>query len=163
MRRNEVALHYAEIKHGQTYRLLTSNFPELIPGHVSSDVFGFFGLGSGEFSKAYIEGLPNVQVEYPEGIDFVSALMYWRDKPEYVGFVDARPHHQPMILLAGGETSVFDLPINWNLYTQLGEPKHAEETLLALTRIHCAYPKLEQQVVRLNHFIDYVKMSRRPL
>jgi hypothetical protein len=162
MRRSEVSLHYAEFKNkqnGLTYRLLASNLPNLIPGHVSSDAFGFFGLGSGEFDTARIVKLPMVKAIEPD-IDFMSALLYWRQKPEFVGFIDARPEHNPLILLDGDETAFADLPINWQVYTQLGDYDNALETLGAFSRIHAAYPKHEQHRIRCARFRDYVKLNK---
>lgn len=161
MRRSEVSLHYAEFKNktnGLSYRLLASNLPNLIPGHVSSDAFGFFGLGSGEFDTARIQKLPLVKAIEPD-IDLVSAILYWKDKPNYVGFIDARPNHNPLILLDGNTHSFADLPINWEVYTQLGDVTNAIETLGAFSRIHASYPKHEQHRIRCMRFRDYVRLT----
>lgn len=161
MQVTEIALHYMEFNDkGKTYRLLSSNFPKLQAGHRSSDIFGFFGFGSGEFWSKRIDGLPNVSVVEPD-IDFVSAILYWRKRPEYVGFVDALPHESPKILIKGNDLSPYDL-INWDMYTQLGVPDLAIESLGTLGRVHCAYPKLAQQKARLDLFKDYVNLTRRP-
>lgn len=162
MRRSEVALHYAEFKNkntGRIYRLLSTNLPNLIPGHVSSDAFGFFGLGSGERDTRRIQNLPLVKAIPLGDLDLVSAVLYWKDKPNYVGFIDARPHKEPVILVDGNETSFNDLPINWNCYGRLGEPVHAVELLGSFARIHAAYPKHEQHIIRCQHFMNYVKLT----
>lgn len=160
MQVSEIVLHYMEFNHkGKTYRLISSNFPKLQAGHYSSDIFGFFGFGSGEFWAKRIDGLPNVRLVEPD-IDFVSAILYWRKRPEYVGFLDALPNQKPKILIKGDEVSPYDL-INWNMYTQLGIPELATDTLRTMSRIHCAYPKLEQQVVRLKLFQDYANLTKR--
>lgn len=162
MLRSEVALHYAEFKNkntGRIYRLISSNLPNLIPGHISSDAFGFFGMGSGERDTNRIQNLPLVTAIPLGDLDLVSAILYWKDKPNYVGFIDARPQVEPLILVDGTDTSFQDLPINWNIYGRLGEPEHAKELLGAFSRIHAAYPKHEQHRIRCTRFVDYVKMT----
>lgn len=162
MRRSEVALHYAEFKNkntGRIYRLLSSNLPQLIPGHLSSDAFGFFGMGSGERENASIQNLPMVKTVSLGGLDLVSAILYWKDKPNYVGFIDARPQFEPLILVDGTEKSFRELPINWDIYGRLGEPVHAKELLGSFARIHAAYPKHEQHIIRCQRFMDYVTLT----
>jgi hypothetical protein len=162
MRRSEVALHYAEFKNkntGRIYRLLSTNLPNLIPGHLSSDAFGFFGLGSGERDTRRIQNLPLVKAIPLGDLDLVSAILYWKDKPNYVGFIDPRPQSEPVILLDGNEHSFHDLPINWEVYGRLGEPIHAQELLGSFARIHAAYPKHEQHRIRCEQFMNYVKLT----
>lgn len=162
MLRSEVALHYAEFKNkntGRNYRIMSSNLPNLIPGHVSSDAFGFFGMGSGERDTSRILNLPMVKAIPLGELDLISAILYWKDKPNYVGFIDARPQYEPLILVDGTETSFNDLPINWEIYGRLGEAVHAKELLGSFARIHAAYPKHEQHIIRCHRFMDYVQLT----
>lgn len=158
MHKSDVAFHYAYIKGNNThYRILTTNFPQLIAGHETSDIFGFFGLGSGEFWGPRIEGLEDgvTTVEIP---DTEAALMMWRESPRFVGFIDAAPHHQPMVILSGGDKSVYELPINWEVYTQLGDKLLATDTLRTLSRRWCCYPTPEQYDSRLSDILRLVKL-----
>lgn len=157
MHKSEVALHYAYLKaNGKDYRILTTNFKELEPGNPTSDVMGYFGLGSGEFWTPRIEGLTQgvTTVEIP---DTELGLMMWKDNPRFMGFIDARPQHNPVVILKGGERSIYTLPINWEVYTQLGVQSFAKDTLGTLRRIHLAYPTPEECVDRINDIMRLVR------
>jgi hypothetical protein len=158
MHKSEIALHYAYIKSGgKHYRILASNFPQLIAGHETSDIFGFFGLGSGEFWGPRIEGLEEgvsvVEIPNTEG-----ALMLWRESPRFIGFIDAEPHHRPMVILKGGDKSVYELPINWEVYTQLGDKLLATDMLRTLSRRWCCYPTPEEYDSRLSDILRLVNL-----
>ena len=158
MHKDDVALHYAYLRaNGKHYRILTTNFPQLIPGHETSDVFGFFGLGSGEFWGPRIDGLEDgvTVLEIP---DTEAALMMWKDSPRFLGFIDAAPQHSPMVILNGGEKSVYELPINWEVYTQLGDKQLATETLETLSRRWICYPEPTQYDRRISDFLRLVRL-----
>ena len=92
MRKSEIQLHYAMLRHnGQTFRILSTNFPELVPGHHSSDLFGFFGFGSGEFLSPNISGIEDVRVrlvEFPSDDSMFSmTLLAVESNPDFIGFV----------------------------------------------------------------------------
>lgn len=158
MHKTDVALHYAYLKvHNKDYRILTTNFSELVPGHETSDFLGYFGLGSGEFWTPRIEGLdPAITtVVVP---DTELSLLMWKDNPRFMGFVDARPQHQPIVVLSGGTESIYDLPINWEVYTQLGVPSFAITTLGTFRRGWIAYATPEENQDRVSDFMRLVKL-----
>lgn len=158
MHRDDIALHYAYFKaNGKQYRIMTTNFPKLIAGNRSSDYFGFFGLGSGEFTTHRIEGL-QLEITPLEVDDLQVALLYWRDNPRFLGFVDAAPQHKPIIILAGGDRTLYNLPINWEVYTQLGVQAFAKETLSTFARSHIAYATPEENKERVATFLHYARL-----
>lgn len=158
MHKTDVAFHYAYIRaQGHDYRILTTNFPQLIAGHETSDLFGFFGLGSGEFWGPRIEGLDE-GVSVVEMPDTEAALMMWRESPRFIGFIDAEPQHRPMVILRGGEKSIYELPINWEVYTQLGDKLLATDTLLTMSRKWVCYPTPEEYDSRLSDILRLVRL-----
>lgn len=158
MTRSEIALHYAYLKvNGKEYRILTTNFPQLVAGHFTSDLFGFFGLGSGEFWGPRIDGLDD-GVSTQEIPDTEYALMLWKDHPRFLGFIDAAPQHKPVVVLRGGPHSLYTLPINWEVYTQLGVRALASETLLTMGRQHLAYPTPQECKDRIDEICRYVRL-----
>jgi hypothetical protein len=157
MHKTEVALHYAYLNiYNHEYRILTTNFEKLVAGHETSDFLGYFGLGSGEFWTTKIEGLPHniTSVEIP---DTELSLLMWKDHPRFMGFIDARPQHKPMVILSGGDTSIYSLPINWEVYTQLGTKQLAMQHLGAFGRAWIAYESPEENLKRVQ---DLMRLSQ---
>ena len=165
MRKSEIQLHYAMLRHnGQTFRILSTNFPELVPGHHSSDLFGFFGFGSGEFLSPNISGIEDVRVrliEFPSDDSmFPMTLLAVESNPDFIGFVDAEPYARRVILMRGNENDQRLLDIshfNWSLYTQLGVQEHAKEIVATMSRTHLAYPTHAEQVLRCSDIQDYIR------
>jgi hypothetical protein len=158
MHKSEIHLHYAYLKlRGHNYHLLTTNFKELVAGHASSDFMGYFGLGSGEMEGARIDGLtmPITTVEVP---DTEVSLLMWKDNPRFIGFVDARPEHPVKVVLSGGTESVYELPINWQVYTRLGVPALATQHLGAMRRAWIAYETPEENYDRMTDFMRLVNL-----
>ncbi len=158
MHKSEVHVHYAYLKcNGKDYRILTTNFKELEAGNPSSDIFGYFGLGSGEFWSARIEGLDDnvTTVEIPNTEE---ALLLWKDVPRFMGFIDASPDYPIMVILKGGTQSIYELPINWEVYTQLGVQPFAIATLSTMRRVHMAYETPEECVNRFNDILRLVRL-----
>lgn len=157
MHKSEVALHYAYLRYaGKDYRILTTNFEKLVAGHATSDFLGYFGLGSGEFWTVKIDGLTDdvTTVEIP---DTELSLLMWKDHPRFMGFIDARPQHKPIVILRGGEQSIYSLPINWEVYTQLGTKQLAMQHLGAFGRAWIAYETPEENFKRVQ---DIMRLSQ---
>jgi len=158
MRKNEVHLHYALLMlRGHNYHLLTTNYKELQPGNATSDFMGYFGMGAGEMMSARIDGLtmPITMVDVP---DTELSLLMWKDNPRFIGFVDARPEFPIKIVLSGGKDSVYDLPINWKVYTRLGVPALAYQHLGAFRRAWVAYDTPEENYERVTDFMRLVQL-----
>lgn len=159
MHKSEIHLHYAYIRaQGKDFRILTTNFPKLEPGHATSDFLGFFGLGSGEFWTTRPPEFEGVTCTPVEISDTETELLAWTANPRFMGFLDLSPDQRPMVLLSGGETLVYELPINWEVYTQLGVQSFALDTLGAFRRAHIAYPTPEENYDRVTQFMRYVRM-----
>ena len=157
---DDVHLHYMYLKiHGKDYRILSTNFPRLQAGNYSSDFFGFFGLGSGEFFTPRIKDLfhPVTTINVKDE-NIQTALNYWKERPEFMGFVDRRPEQGFYVILNGGSEELHDLPFNWEVYTQLGVPNFAFDTLSTFNRAHIAYPTREEQTSRIQTFLQYIKL-----
>ena len=158
MHRNKVHLHYCYLKcGGKDYRILTTNFKKLVAGHATSDFLGYFGLGSGEFWTPRIEGLDE-GVATVEIADTETSLLVWKDHPRFMGFIDAQPEHKPLVILRGGDKSIYELPINWEVYTQLGVQKFARDTLGAFRRGWIAYETQQENQDRVDDIIRMVKL-----
>lgn len=158
MHRNKIHLHYCYLRYGsKDYRILTTNFKKLTPGHHSSDFLGYFGLGSGEFWTPRIEGLDD-GITTVEIADTETSLLLWKDNPRFMGFVDAQPEYKPMVILRGGDKSIYELPINWEVYTQLGVQSFARDTLGAFRRGWIAYETREENQDRVDDIIRLVKL-----
>lgn len=158
MHKSEVHLHYAYLNvDGKKHRILTTNFERLVAGHETSDFLGYFGLGSGEFWAERIDGL-DVMVTPVEIPDTEISLLMWKDHPRFMGFIDARPEHKPMVILSGGDKSVYELPINWEVYTQLGVPTLATQHLGAFRRGWIAYETPDENYDRVTDFMRLVNL-----
>lgn len=164
MRKSEIQLHYAMLRHnGQTFRIMSTNFPELVPGHPSSDLFGFFGFGSGEFLSPNIRGIEDVRVRLVEFQSddsmFSMTLLAVESNPDFIGFVDSEPFARRVILMRGDSNDIrlLDIPhFNWPLYTQLGVQEHAKEIVATMSRTHLAYPTHAEQVARCDEIRNYI-------
>lgn len=154
---SEICLHYMYLRaNGKKYRILSTNFPKLVPGNDSSDFMGFFGLGSGEFLTPRIKDLYRDITTVPIKGDVYTALTYWQNNPRFMGFVDRRPTEEnAYAILDGGTEQLHDLPFNWEVFTQLGVADFARETLKTFGRAHVAYPTHEEHIARVNQFIQY--------
>lgn len=158
MHPSEVHLHYAYFKvNGKQFRILTTNFPKLVAGHHTSDFLGFFGLGSGEFWTARPVDLDSVGISTVEISDTEGALLAWSKNPRFMGFVDASPDFPIQVILQGGDKTIYELPINWEVYTQLGVRNFAIDTLRTFKRAHIAYPTREENEARVD---DIIRMSQ---
>lgn len=158
MHKSKVHLHYCYLKYeNKDYRILTTNFVRLVAGHETSDFLGYFGLGSGEFWAPRIEGL-NDGVSFVEIADTDISLLLWKDNPRFMGFIDAQPEHKPLVILRGGEKSIYELPINWEVYTQLGVKTFARDTLGAFRRAWIAYESPEENRDRVDDIIRMVQL-----
>lgn len=158
MHRNNIHLHYCYLKYGnKDIRILTTNFKQLVAGNRSSDFFGYFGLGSGEFWTPRIEGLTD-GVSTVEIADTDLSLLLWKDHPRFMGFIDAQPEFKPMVILRGGDKSIYELPINWEVYTQLGVKTFARTTLGAFRRGWIAYETPEENQDRVDDIIRMMEM-----
>lgn len=159
MHKSEVHLHYAYFKvNGKQYRILSTNFPKLTAGNWTSDFLGYFGLGSGEFWTARPDDIGNVGVSFVEIPDTEMSLLLYSQRPDFMGFVDASPDHPIIAILHGGEHSLYELPINWEVYTQLGVRDFAKDTLNTFKRAWIAYPSPEENVARVDDIIRMVQL-----
>lgn len=156
MHKSEISLHYMYLRiNGKDYRIMSTNFPHLEPGHETSDAFGYFGMGSGEFQSARIKDLfHDITIVEVKG-DINTALLYWKDHPRFMGFVDRSPQQAPYVILRDGEDQLHDIDFNWEVYTQLGVPDFARDTIKTLSRNHVTYPTHDEQRARINEFIHY--------